>query len=71
MKGVPGIVATAILLALTVAGGLLLYSYVTGYLTALTNSANVVIRNAYYISTLKKLYIAVENIGSSPANITE
>ncbi len=70
VKGVSGIVATSILLALTIAGGLLLYAYVSRYLAVSVQSSEVVIDNAYYLSVLGRLDIAVRNIGMSNANIT-
>ncbi|MEM1879400.1 MAG: hypothetical protein QXE28_00390, partial [Desulfurococcaceae archaeon] len=70
MKGVSGIVATGILLALTIAGGVLLYSYITRYLTVFTNSADIVITNAYYIKSLNKLYVTVRNVGLTPTTVT-
>ncbi|MEM4869701.1 MAG: hypothetical protein QW081_04865 [Desulfurococcaceae archaeon] len=70
MKGVSGIVATGILLALTIAGGVLLYSYITRYLTVFTNSADIVITNAYYIKSLNKLYVTVRNVGLAPTTVT-
>jgi flagellin-like protein len=71
MKGVSGIVATAILLALTIAGGLLLYTYVSRYLVASTQSGELVVESAYYLTTLKRLEVTVRNIGMSSVNVTE
>lgn len=71
MKGVSGIVATAIMLALTIVGGVLMYTYVTRYLDNFTNSAEVVVTNAYYIRTLGRLTINMKNVGMSPATVDE
>ncbi len=70
MKGVSGIVATAILLALTIAGGLLLYTYVSRYLVLSTQSGELVVESAYYLTTLKRLEVTVRNIGMTPVNLT-
>jgi len=70
MKGVSGIVATAILLALTIAGGLLLYTYVSRYLATSIQSGELVIDSAYYLTPLGRLDITVRNIGMSAVNIT-
>lgn len=67
MKGVSGIVATAIMLALTIVGGVLMYTYVARYLDNFTNSAEVVVTNAYYVRTLGRLTINVKNVGMSSA----
>jgi len=71
MKGVSGIVAAAILLALTIAGGLLLYTYVSRYLVLSTQSGELVIESAYYLTTLKRLEVTVRNIGMTPVNVTK
>lgn len=71
MKGVSGIVATAILLALTIAGGLLLYTYVSRYLAVSIQSGELIIENAYYLTSVKRLEVTVRNIGMSTARVTE
>lgn len=71
MKGISGIVATAILLALTVAGGVLLYSYVTRYLSSTMDSGKLVVENAYYIKALDRLTLEVRNVGSREVRITK
>jgi len=70
MKGVSGIVATAILLSITIAGGVLLYVYVSRYLSNVTSSSEIAITNAYYISASQQLYVTVKNVGMSDANIS-
>ena len=70
MEGVSGIVATSILLALTIAGGLLLYAYISRYLTSSIQSSEVVIDSAYYLTPLRRLEVTVRNIGMNTANIT-
>lgn len=69
MKGVSGIIATAIMLAITIMGGVIMYTYVTRYLDNFTSSAEIVITNAYYIRTLGRLTINVKNVGMSHALI--
>ncbi|MFZ8783165.1 MAG: archaellin/type IV pilin N-terminal domain-containing protein [Desulfurococcaceae archaeon] len=69
MKGVSGIVASAILLALTIAGGLLLYAYVSRYLAVSIQSGELVIENAYYLKPVGRLEVTVRNIGMSAASI--
>jgi len=69
VKGVSGIVASAILLALTIAGGLLLYAYVSRYLAVSIQSGELVIENAYYLKPLGRLEVTVRNIGMSAASI--
>ncbi|MGC8982641.1 MAG: archaellin/type IV pilin N-terminal domain-containing protein [Desulfurococcaceae archaeon] len=70
MKGVSGIVATAILLSITIAGGVLLYVYVSRYLSNVTSSSEIAVTNAYYISASQQLYVTVKNIGMSATNIS-
>jgi flagellin-like protein len=70
MEGVSGIVATSILLALTIAGGLLLYAYISRYLASSIQSSEVVIDSAYYLTPLRRLEVTVRNIGMNTANIT-
>jgi flagellin-like protein len=69
VKGVSGIVASAILLALTIAGGLLLYAYVSRYLAVSIQSGELVIENAYYLKPVGRLEVTVRNIGMSAASI--
>lgn len=71
MEGVSGIVATAIMLSLTIAGGVVIYAFVTTYLNNLAQEGKLTIENAYYISALKKLIIEVRNIGSGDARLNE
>jgi flagellin-like protein len=70
MKGVSGIVATAILLSITIAGGVLLYVYVSRYLSNVTSSSEIAVTNAYYISASQQLYVTVKNVGMSTTNIS-
>ena len=70
MKGVSGIVATAILLSITIAGGVLLYVYVSRYLSNVTSSSEIAITNAYYISASQQLYVTIKNVGMSATNIS-
>ncbi|MEM1627956.1 MAG: archaellin/type IV pilin N-terminal domain-containing protein [Desulfurococcaceae archaeon] len=69
MKGVSGIVATAILLALTIAGGVFLYNYVSHYLNTSTKTGNIVIENAILIRSLRRLDVTVRNIGLGDARV--
>lgn len=69
MKGVSGIVATAILLALTIAGSVIIYGYVTSYLNTMMQDSKLIIENAYYLSAARKLIVEVRNIGSQPATV--
>lgn len=69
MKAVSGIVATAILLSLTIAGGVLLYTYITRYLNAAIESGNLVVERAYYIKALQRLDVEVRNIGTGDVEV--
>ncbi|MEM1529898.1 MAG: archaellin/type IV pilin N-terminal domain-containing protein [Desulfurococcaceae archaeon] len=69
MKGISGIVATAILLALTIAGGVLMYTYVTSYLNTAVDTGKIVVENAYYITPLKRLTIEVRNVGTREVKV--
>ncbi|MEM4661859.1 MAG: archaellin/type IV pilin N-terminal domain-containing protein [Desulfurococcaceae archaeon] len=69
MKGISGIVATAILLALTIAGGVLMYTYVTSYLNTAVDTGKIVVENAYYITSLKRLTIEVRNVGTREVKV--
>ncbi|MEM4717801.1 MAG: hypothetical protein QXE81_03460 [Desulfurococcaceae archaeon] len=69
MNGISGIVATAILLALTIAGGVIIYGYVTSYLNTMIQDSKLIVENAYYLSVAKKLIIEARNIGSQPVSI--
>lgn len=69
MKGISSIVATALLLAMTIAGGVLLYTFATKYL-ANAGSGRIIIHEAYYISSTGSLRVTVENIGSNEVNAT-
>ncbi len=69
MKGISSIVATALLLAMTIAGGVLLYTFATKYL-ANAGSGRIIIHEAYYISSTGSLRVTVENIGSNEVNVT-
>jgi archaeal flagellin N-terminal-like domain len=69
MKGVSGIVSTAILLALTIAGGVLIYTYVTRYLNTIAENGKLVIENAYYLSSTKNLAIEVRNVGTREVSV--
>jgi flagellin-like protein len=69
MKGVSGIVATAILLALTIAGGVLIYTYVTRYLNTVADNGKLVIENAYYLSSTHNLTIELRNVGTREVSI--
>jgi hypothetical protein len=65
VKAVSGLVATALLLALTIAGGVLLYNYVYGYLAGGGNSGGVEVVYAalYDHGPVKELYAEVFNTG--------
>lgn len=65
MKAVSSLVATGLLLALTIAGGVLLYNYVYGYLTSSGGSGGVEIVYAtlYDYGSVKELYAEVLNTG--------
>jgi len=69
MKGVSGIVATAILLALTIAGGVLIYTYVTRYLNTVADNGKLVIENAYYLSSTHNLIIELRNVGTREVSV--
>nr|NAZ26825.1 hypothetical protein [Thermogladius sp.] len=49
MKGIDGLVAAAILLMITVAGGLLIYNYIMNYLSLPQQYANLKIVSAKII----------------------
>lgn len=69
VKGISGIIATAILLALTIAGGVLIYTYVTSYLNTAIDTGKVVVENAYYVTSLKRLTVEVRNVGTREVKI--
>lgn len=69
LKGVSGIVASAILLSLTIAGGVLLYTYVTRYLNTVIDEGNVVVERSYYVKSMNRLSIDVKNIGIGETEI--
>ena len=69
MKGVSTIVATAILLSITIAGAVLIYNLVTSYLNSI-GEGKLIVHNAYYINATKTLYVTVENVGDREARIT-
>lgn len=69
MKGISGIIATAILLTLTIAGGVLIYTYVTSYLNTAIDTGKVVVENAYYITSLKRLTVEVRNVGTREVKV--
>jgi hypothetical protein len=65
VKAVSGLVATALLLALTIAGGVLLYNYVYGFLAGGGSSGGVEVVYAalYDHGPVKELYAEVFNTG--------
>ncbi len=69
LKGVSTIVATAILLSITIAGAVLVYNLVTSYLNSI-GGGKLIVHNAYYINATKTLYVTVENVGGREARIT-
>lgn len=71
LEGVSGIIATAIMLSLTIAGGVIIYAFVTSYLNNISQEGKLIIENAYYITALRTLVIEVRNIGSGDARLTE
>lgn len=72
MKGIDGLVAAAILLMITVAGGLLIYNYIMNYLSLPQQYANLKIVSAKIIvaGNTSTLSLEVSNIGNIPVNIT-
>jgi len=73
LKGVEGLVAAALLLVITVAGGLLLYNYVMNYLSLPQQYVSLKVVSAKIVvldSTSSMLTIQVSNLGNIPANIT-
>lgn len=71
MKAVSSLVATALLLALTIAGGIILYDYVYGYLSGGVRSGSVEIVYAalYDYGSTRELYAEVLNTGLKPVKI--
>jgi hypothetical protein len=69
LKGVSTIVATAVLLSITIAGAVLIYNVVASYLNSI-GEGKLIVHNAYYISATKALYVTVENVGGREARIT-
>jgi hypothetical protein len=69
LKGVSTIVATAVLLSITIAGAVLIYNVVASYLNSI-GEGKLIVHNAYYISATKTLYVTVENVGGREAKIT-
>lgn len=72
MKGIDGLVAAAILLMITVAGGLLIYNYIMNYLSLPQQYANLKIVSAKMIvaGNTPTLSLEVSNLGNIPVNIT-
>ncbi|MGC9121402.1 MAG: hypothetical protein ACP5HP_00490 [Thermogladius sp.] len=72
MKGVEGLVAAALLLVITVAGGLLIYNYVMNYLSLPQQyvSLKVVSAKIVVLDSTSMLTLQVSNLGNIPANIT-
>ncbi|MEM4579091.1 MAG: hypothetical protein QXF92_01930, partial [Thermosphaera sp.] len=71
MKAVSSLVATALLLALTIAGGIMLYNYVYSYLSGGARSGGVEIVYAalYDYGSTRELYAEVLNTGLKPVKI--
>jgi FlaG/FlaF family flagellin (archaellin) len=69
LKGVSTIVATAVLLSITIAGAVLIYNVVASYLNSI-GEGKLIVHNAYYINATKTLYVTVENVGGREARIT-
>ncbi|MGC9011346.1 hypothetical protein [Thermogladius sp.] len=72
MKGVEGLVAAALLLVITVAGGLLIYNYVMNYLSLPQQYASLKVVSAKIVvlNSTSMLTLQVSNLGNIPANIT-
>ncbi|MEM0345954.1 MAG: hypothetical protein QW650_08335 [Thermofilum sp.] len=71
MKAVSSLVATTLLLALTIAGGVMLYNYVYGYLSggARSGSVEIVYAALYDHGQTLELYAEVLNTGLRNAKI--
>lgn len=73
MKGLSSIVATAILLAITITGSLLIYSYVNRYLKG-SASEDVIIEEAVlyrYTNTSGELYVTIFNPGLKDTQVSK
>jgi len=68
VKAISSIVATALILVMTIVGGVLLYTYAMGYLNTL-NTGRIIVHDAYYLKTASRIYINVENIGVGEVEI--
>lgn len=68
MNAISSIVATALVLVMTIVGGVLLYTYAMGYLNTL-NTGRIIVHDAYYLKTAGRICINVENIGVGEVEI--
>lgn len=73
MRGLSSIVATAILLAITITGSLLIYSYVNRYLRG-SASEDVIVEEAVlyrYSNSSGELYVTIFNPGLRDAQVSK
>ena len=73
MKGVSPLIATALLLVITVAGAMMLYNYVVSSLSSPQQyaSLNIVSAKLVKLDSGSVLSVRVANIGTAPATINE
>lgn len=72
MKGLNNVIATALLLAITIAGALMIYSYTSSYLSNAA-SGEVVVESAElykYSNGAAELYITLFNVGARESRVT-
>jgi len=71
MRAISPLVATAILLAATIALGYLIYNYVSASAGAVANKPQLMITaSADYVGSTAYVEIDIKNVGASAANIT-
>ncbi len=70
-KAISPIIATLILIVITVIAGILLYSFVSGYISSLTSTSSTTVPNVKvtyvsYSSSTHTITLYVQNFGTSP-----
>lgn len=72
MRAISPLVATAILLAATIAVGYLIYNYVSASTGAIANKPQLLITaNADYVGSTAYVEIDIKNVGAAAAKITQ
>jgi flagellin-like protein len=71
MRGLSPIVSSVILLAATIAAGAVLYQYFMTFVEGVTAKPSVFIYNVRYVPEASRLYVTVDNSGSTAVNVSE